>query len=63
MQSLELEGRIDLACIAKGKFRSNLETDEVFLVGKRDPVWFRDNSPSRFLLQRVRDEAHRFAID
>ena len=63
LQSLELEGRIDLACIAKGKFRSNLETDEVFLVGKKDPVWFRDNSPSRFLLQRVRDEAHRFAID
>jgi excinuclease ABC subunit C len=63
LQSLELEGRIDLACIAKGKFRSNLETDEVFLVGKKDPVWFRDNSPSRFLLQRVRNEAHRFAID
>ena len=63
LQSLELEGRIDLACIAKGKFRTNTETDEVFLVGKKDPVWFRDNSPSRFLLQRVRDEAHRFAID
>ncbi len=63
LQSLEVAGRIDLACIAKGKFRSNLETDEVFLVGKKDPVWFRDNSPSRFLLQRVRDEAHRFAID
>ena len=63
LESLELEGRIDLACIAKGKFRSNVETDEVFLVGKKDPVWFKENSPSRFLLQRVRDEAHRFAID
>ncbi len=63
LESLELEGRIDLACIAKGKFRSNLETDEVFLAGKKDPVWFKENSPSRFLLQRVRDEAHRFAID
>ncbi|MGP0565380.1 MULTISPECIES: excinuclease ABC subunit UvrC [unclassified Nitrospina] len=63
LQSLELEGRIDLACIAKGKFRTNLDTDEVFLVGKKEPVWFKENSPSRFLLQRVRDEAHRFAID
>jgi len=63
LESLELEGRIDLACIAKGKFRSNVETDEVFLVVKKDPVAFAQNSPSRFLLQRVRDEAHRFAID
>ena len=63
LESLELEGRIDLACIAKGKFRSNVETDEVFLVGRKDPVWFQESSPSRFLLQRVRDEAHRFAID
>ncbi len=63
LESLELEGRIDLACIAKGKFRSDLDSDEVFLVGRKDPVWFADNSPSRFLLQRVRDESHRFAID
>ena len=63
LESLELEGRVDLACIAKGKFRSNVETDEVFLVGKKNPVWFKESSPSRFLLQRVRDEAHRFAID
>ena len=63
LESLELEGRIDLACIAKGKFRSNVETDEVFLTMEKDPVAFAQNSPSRFLLQRVRDEAHRFAID
>jgi excinuclease ABC subunit C len=63
LESLELEGRMDLACIAKGKFRSNVETDEVFLTMKKDPVGFAQNSPSRFLLQRVRDEAHRFAID
>ena len=63
LASLELTDRIDLACIAKGKFRSDVETDEVFLVGKNNPVWFKESSPSRFLLQRVRDEAHRFAID
>lgn len=62
LQTLELEHKIDLACIAKGKFRNNPETDEVYLVGRGEPVRFKENSPSRFLLQRVRDEAHRFAI-
>jgi len=63
LANLELENRIDLICIAKGKHRHDVETDEVFLVGKKEPVWFKENSPSRFLLQRVRDESHRFAID
>jgi excinuclease ABC subunit C len=59
---LNLTDRIDLACIAKGKYRNNLDTDEVYLVDHKQPVLFRENSPSRFLLQRVRDESHRFAI-
>ena len=59
---LDLENIIDLVCVAKGKFRNNVATDEVYLVGQKDPILFRENSPSRFLLQRVRDEAHRFAI-
>jgi excinuclease ABC subunit C len=62
LQEFGLQDKIDLVCIAKGKFRNKLETDEVFLVGQKDPVLFRENSPPRFLLQRVRDEAHRFAI-
>ena len=59
---LDLADRIDLACIAKGKYRNNLDTDEVLLVDQKQAVLFRENSPSRFLLQRVRDESHRFAI-
>ncbi|MZH13887.1 MAG: excinuclease ABC subunit UvrC [Nitrospinae bacterium] len=62
LQALDLENRIDLACIAKGKFRNNLATDEVYLPQKKKPVLFKENSPSRFLMQRIRDEAHRFAI-
>ncbi|MBI4384521.1 MAG: excinuclease ABC subunit UvrC [Nitrospinae bacterium] len=62
LRDLNLQDKIDLVCIAKGKFRNKLETDEVYLVGRKDPVLFRENSPSRFLLQRVRDEAHRFAV-
>ncbi|SVB35227.1 uncharacterized protein METZ01_LOCUS188081, partial [marine metagenome] len=33
--------KIDLACIAKGKFRDNIETDEILLPGKKQPIYFR----------------------
>jgi len=62
LQALDLVDKIDLACIAKGKFRNNLGTDEVYLPEQKKPVLFGENSPSRFLMQRIRDEAHRFAI-
>ena len=62
LQSLNLMDRLDLVCIAKGKFRNNLVTDEVYLPQQKKPVLFHENSPSRFLMQRIRDEAHRFAI-
>ncbi len=61
-EALGLLDRVDLACIAKGKYRNNLDTDEVYLLHKKEPVLFKENSPSRFLMQRIRDEAHRFAI-
>ena len=62
IHELGISEKVDLACIAKGKFRNNVETDEVLLPGKKNSVYFRENSPSRFLLQRIRDESHRFAI-
>ena len=62
IRELGLLGKVDLACIAKGKFRNTIETDEILLPGKKQPIYFRENSPSRFLLQRIRDESHRFAI-
>ena len=62
IRELDLLDEVDIACVAKGKLRNNVETDEVFLPGKKNPVFFRENSPSRFLLQRIRDESHRFAI-
>ena len=62
IHELGISEKLDLACIAKGKFRNNVETDEVLLPGKKNSVYFRENSPSRFLLQRIRDESHRFAI-
>ena len=62
IRELGLLEKLDLACIAKGKFRNNIETDEILLPGEKQPIYFRENSPSRFLLQRIRDESHRFAI-
>jgi excinuclease ABC subunit C len=36
--------------------------ERVFLAGRKNPVILKRNSTALFLLQRVRDEAHRFAI-
>ena len=36
--------------------------ERVFLAGRKDPVVLRQNSAELFLLTRLRDEAHRFAI-
>jgi excinuclease ABC subunit C len=62
IRELDISDEVDLACIAKGKLRNNVETDKVFLPGRKDSVFFQENSSSRFLLQYIRDESHRFAI-
>jgi excinuclease ABC subunit C len=36
--------------------------ERVFLPGRKNPIVLKPNSTALFLLQRVRDEAHRFAI-
>ncbi len=38
------------------------ENEEIFLPGRPDPVLLPRDSQALFLVQRVRDEAHRFAI-
>jgi excinuclease ABC subunit C len=39
------------------------EKDErIFLPGRKNPIVLRTNSPATHLVQRIRDEAHRFAI-
>jgi excinuclease ABC subunit C len=37
--------------------------ERVFVPGRKNPIVLRSNSTALFLLQRVRDEAHRFAND
>ena len=55
VHALGLEGEIELAALAK-------QFEEVYRPGSPDPVRLRRGSDALYLLQRVRDEAHRFAI-
>src|SRR5260221_6488020 len=38
------------------------EREEIFAPGRAEPIVQEHNSPGMFLVQRIRDEAHRFAI-
>ncbi|MDH5511442.1 MAG: excinuclease ABC subunit UvrC [Nitrospinota bacterium] len=48
--------------VAKGEDRENRETDVFHLAGGAEPVSFQGMTAGRFMLQRLRDEAHRFAV-
>ena len=51
----EFELKLNIVSLAKRE-------EEVFLPNKKEPVLFAINSPALHLFQRIRDEAHRFAI-
>jgi excinuclease ABC subunit C len=55
LETLGLQGEIPAAALAK-------QFEEVFLPGMSDPVRIPRGSEALYLLQRIRDEAHRFAI-
>lgn len=59
LKELEIEG-VDALSLAKK--RKPEEAEKVFLPHRKDPIPLRSSSPGVLLLQRVRDEAHRFAI-
>jgi len=69
VEELALAGRIDIASIAKSRVLANVRGKAVerseerfFLPGRKNPVLLRQGSPALFMLERLRDEAHRFAI-
>ena len=57
LDAVEAAGRPDLAVVSLAK-----RMEEVYLPGSPDPVVIPRTSEALYLLQRVRDEAHRFAI-
>ncbi len=50
----ELDVRIPVIGLAKRE-------EDVFVAGRKEPVVFPSDAPAKFLLMRLRDEAHRFA--
>jgi excinuclease ABC subunit C len=51
----EAEMVVDIVSLAK-------QREEVFVPGRRDPLPLPADDPGSLLLQRIRDEAHRFAV-
>jgi excinuclease ABC subunit C len=69
LQELGIDG-IDLAGLAKSRVETDVSAtalqrseERIFRPGRKNPVLLRQNSPALLLLTRIRDEAHRFAID
>jgi excinuclease ABC subunit C len=57
LEVLESAGYADIPTFSLAK-----EREEIFAPGRADPIIQERNSPGMFLVQRIRDEAHRFAI-
>ena len=61
MEGLKQVGHGSQAIMGLAKARG--EKDErIFLPGRKNPILLRPNAPATHLVQRIRDEAHRFAI-
>lgn len=61
IDGLRKVGRSQLPIIGLAKARG--EKDErIFLPGRKNPILLHPTSPATHLVQRIRDEAHRFAI-
>ncbi|GIV76861.1 MAG: UvrABC system protein C [Litorilinea sp.] len=55
LEELGLRERIPVVGLAKRE-------EEIFWPGRPEPIWLKRGSPALHLVQRIRDEAHRFAI-
>lgn len=53
---------IDIKVIGIAKARGDDERERIFLSNKDEPIELEPSSPVTLLLQRIRDESHRFAI-
>lgn len=55
---------VDVIGVAKeaGRHDKGMTTEQIYLPNVKDPIFLRHTSPILFLLQQIRDEAHRFAI-
>jgi excinuclease ABC subunit C len=61
LEGLRKVGQSHIPIIGLAKARGDKE-ERIFLPGRKNPIVLRPTSPVTHLLQRVRDEAHRFAV-
>ena len=61
LEGLKAVGQQSLPILGLAKARGEKE-ERIFLAGRKNPIALKPQSPSTHLLQRIRDEAHRFAI-
>jgi excinuclease ABC subunit C len=62
IKDLALEGRFNLIAIAKKDEKKGETQDKIFKPGRTNPIVFGRDADLLLFLQRIRDEAHRFAI-
>ncbi len=61
MEGLKQAGELSVPILGLAKARA--EKDErIYLAGRKNPITLKPTSPATHLLQRIRDEAHRFAV-
>ena len=61
VEGLRQVGRTGIPIIGLAKARGEKQ-ERVFLPGRKNPIVLQTSSPATHLLQRIRDEAHRFAV-
>lgn len=61
MEGLREAGQPKIPILGLAKARGGKD-ERIFLAGRKNPIVLRPTSPVTHLLQRIRDEAHRFAI-
>ena len=62
IKELDLEGQFELIAIAKKDEKKGEIEDKIFKPHRTNPIVFGKNRDLLLFLQRIRDEAHRFAI-
>ncbi len=69
LEEVSVADRLDLVGMAKSRVHANVRgkvversEERFFLPGRKNPVILRQGSAALFMLERLRDEAHRFAI-
>ncbi|CAE6700297.1 excinuclease ABC subunit UvrC [Nitrospira defluvii] len=61
IEGLKQVGQEQIPIIGLAKARGEKE-ERIFLPGRKNPIVLRPTSPATHLVQRIRDEAHRFAV-